>query len=230
MSAPRRTTQSLRDSALAALTAEIMACRRCPRLVAWREQVAREKRAAYRDEEYWGRPGARASATRGRASRSSASRRPRTAPTAPGGCSPATAPATSSTPRCWRAGLASAPVSRSRDDGLALRGAYDHRRRALRAAGEQPDPRRARPLPAVRAARARAARATCRVIVCLGAFAWEAALRIVAPGAGPRPRFAHGAELARGAGAARELPPQPAEHLHRAPDRGDAGRGARARD
>ena len=41
---------------LAALTAEIVACRACPRLVAWREGVAREKRAAYRDEEYWGRP------------------------------------------------------------------------------------------------------------------------------------------------------------------------------
>ena len=42
--------------ALAALTAEIVDCRACPRLVAWREQVAVEKRAAFRDEEYWGRP------------------------------------------------------------------------------------------------------------------------------------------------------------------------------
>ncbi len=41
---------------LPALTAEIVRCRACPRLVAWREDVAREKRAAYRDEEYWGRP------------------------------------------------------------------------------------------------------------------------------------------------------------------------------
>src|SRR5207237_7998058 len=41
---------------LRTLTAEIVACRACPRLVAWREDVAREKRAAYRDEEYWGRP------------------------------------------------------------------------------------------------------------------------------------------------------------------------------
>jgi uracil-DNA glycosylase family 4 len=41
---------------LAALTSEIVACRACPRLVAWREEVAREKRAAFRDEEYWGRP------------------------------------------------------------------------------------------------------------------------------------------------------------------------------
>ncbi len=39
-------------------------CRRCPRLVAWREQVARERRAAFADEEYWGRP-CRGSATRG---------------------------------------------------------------------------------------------------------------------------------------------------------------------
>jgi uracil-DNA glycosylase len=44
------------DDDLRALTAEIVACRACPRLVAWREDVAREKRAAYRDEEYWGRP------------------------------------------------------------------------------------------------------------------------------------------------------------------------------
>ncbi|MEJ7766110.1 MAG: uracil-DNA glycosylase, partial [Acidimicrobiales bacterium] len=35
---------------------EITACRSCPRLVAWREQVAEERRAAFRDEEYWGRP------------------------------------------------------------------------------------------------------------------------------------------------------------------------------
>ena len=39
-----------------ALDREILACRRCPRLVEWREQVAREKRKAYRDWDYWGRP------------------------------------------------------------------------------------------------------------------------------------------------------------------------------
>ena len=41
---------------IAALQGEISACRACPRLVSWREQVAREKRAAFADEEYWGRP------------------------------------------------------------------------------------------------------------------------------------------------------------------------------
>lgn len=38
------------------LTADIIVCRRCPRLVAWREEVAIEKRAAFADEDYWGRP------------------------------------------------------------------------------------------------------------------------------------------------------------------------------
>lgn len=47
---------SATNADLSALTAEIVSCRACPRLVAWREQVALEKRAAYRDEEYWGRP------------------------------------------------------------------------------------------------------------------------------------------------------------------------------
>ncbi|APR77211.1 Uracil-DNA glycosylase, family 5 [Minicystis rosea] len=41
---------------LATLHADLITCRRCPRLVAWRERVAEEKRRAYRDETYWGRP------------------------------------------------------------------------------------------------------------------------------------------------------------------------------
>ncbi|MDX2182146.1 MAG: uracil-DNA glycosylase [Bryobacteraceae bacterium] len=41
---------------MTALDREIVACNRCPRLVAWREEVARVKRRAYRDQEYWGRP------------------------------------------------------------------------------------------------------------------------------------------------------------------------------
>jgi uracil-DNA glycosylase len=41
---------------LQSLNAEILICRRCPRLVEWREQVAREKRRAFRDWEYWGKP------------------------------------------------------------------------------------------------------------------------------------------------------------------------------
>jgi uracil-DNA glycosylase len=44
------------ETDLSVLTAEIISCRRCPRLVAWREQVAAEKRASFADEDYWGRP------------------------------------------------------------------------------------------------------------------------------------------------------------------------------
>ena len=41
---------------LTLLTDDVIGCRRCPRLVAWRELVAAEKRAAFRDWDYWGRP------------------------------------------------------------------------------------------------------------------------------------------------------------------------------
>ena len=44
------------SDSLAHLEADVVACRSCPRLVAWREQVGREKRAAYRDDDYWARP------------------------------------------------------------------------------------------------------------------------------------------------------------------------------
>jgi len=56
---PRRPPESSDAEVLAALAqveAEVVTCRACPRLVAWREAVARDKRAAFRDEEYWGRP------------------------------------------------------------------------------------------------------------------------------------------------------------------------------
>ena len=84
---------------LAALEAAVVECRRCPRLVEWRERVATEKRAAFADWEYWGRP-------------------------VPGFGDPAAR----------------------------------------------------------------------LVIVALGAFGWEAALRLLAPGLRPKPRFGHGAE------------------------------------
>src|SRR5437764_14435279 len=54
LSGPETCTES--QQALEALQQRIIACRQCPRLVAWREQVAGEKRAAFQNEEYWGRP------------------------------------------------------------------------------------------------------------------------------------------------------------------------------
>ena len=49
-------TESVTEHWLTSLNQQVIACTRCPRLVAYREQVAREKRRAYRDCEYWGKP------------------------------------------------------------------------------------------------------------------------------------------------------------------------------
>ena len=106
------------------LNAALIGCRRCPRLVAWREKVAVEKRRAYRDETYWGRPRAGLRRFRTRASSSWASRPARTAPTARGACSPAIARATSSTRRSTARAWRPRPRAVSRDDGLRLRGVF----------------------------------------------------------------------------------------------------------
>jgi uracil-DNA glycosylase family 4 len=185
--------------ALAALAADVSACRTCPRLVEWRERVATEKRAAYRDWEYWGRP-------------------------VPGFGDPAArilvlglAPAAHGANRTGRmftgdrsgdflfaglhrAGLATRPVSLARGDGLELRDCYITA--AVRCA-----PPANKPLPEERDAcrrwleRELALLLEVRVTICLGAFAWEAALRTPAlvgsPIPRPRPRFGHAAEHGR---------------------------------
>jgi uracil-DNA glycosylase family 4 len=184
-------------SALDELEREVVACRRCPRLVEWRELVAREKRAAFARETYWGRP-------------------------IPGFGDPAArvmifglAPAAHGANRTGRVftgdrsgdflfaalhrtGFASQPTSEHAGDGLALRGAWITA--AVRCA-----PPANKPTPAERDAclpytvRELALLGAVRVVVCLGAFAWDAALRMLAArGASivrPRPRFGHGAEL-----------------------------------
>ncbi len=183
---------------LRAVEAEMVRCRACPRLVAWRERVAREKRRAFRDEDYWGRP-------------------------VPGfgdprawllvvGLAPA-AHGANRTGRMFtgdssgdflyaalhRAGLASQPGSRHRGDGLALSGAFVTA--ACRCAPPQNRPSREeldRCAPFLD--REAAALPGVRVVLCLGAVAWEAALghlrRRGLPLPRPRPRFGHGAELA----------------------------------
>jgi uracil-DNA glycosylase family 4 len=177
-------------SALAELEHEVVGCRRCPRLVAWREEVAQVKRAAFAAEDYWGRP-------------------------LPGFGDPAAgllilglAPAAHGGNRTgrvftgdrsgdwlfaalWRAGFANQPQSVSRGDGLALSDCWVTA--AVRCA-----PPANRPSPAERDnclpyfARELELLERVRVIMCLGGFAWDAALRTLgAPR--PRPRFAHGA-------------------------------------
>jgi len=184
---------------LAALADEVSHCRRCPRLVAWREQVAGERRAAFADQEYWGRP-------------------------LPGFGDPSArvlvlglAPAAHGANRTGRmftgdrsgdflfaalsrAGFANQPVSTGRDDGLLLTDMWITA--AVRCA-----PPANRPTPGERdaclpfSARELQLLANVRVILCLGAFAWDAGLRLIAacangrPPRSPRPRFGHAAEL-----------------------------------
>jgi uracil-DNA glycosylase family 4 len=197
-----------RDDELAKLSASVSRCRRCPRLVAWREQVARERRAAFASERYWGRP-------------------------LPGfgdpdarvlllGLAPA-AHGANRTGRMFtgdrsgdflfaalhRCDFANQPRSSGAQDGLRLSGAWITA--AVRCA-----PPANRPTPAERdtclpwTVRELELLADVRVVLCLGAFAWTAALVLLGAlgertargeplGAlRPRPRFAHGAELAAG--------------------------------
>ena len=184
-------------AAIATLDAEVVACRRCPRLVDWRERVAAEKRAAFADQQYWGRP------ITGFGDATARILVLGLAPAAHGG---------NRTGRVftgdrsgdwlfasmWRCGLANQPESRSRDDGLALHGAYVTA--TVRCA-----PPANKPLPAERdncfpyLLRELELLRDVRVVVCLGGFAWAAALRartsLGEPVPRPRPRFGHGAEL-----------------------------------
>jgi uracil-DNA glycosylase len=183
----------LNSKELAVLEREIVSCRRCPRLVAWREEVAREKRASYSDETYWGRP-------------------------VPGFGDPEAsivvfglAPAAHGANRTGRfftgdrsgdflfaalhrTGFANKPLSLHKDDGLQLSGLWISA--AVRCA-----PPQNKPTPAERDAclpyTARELELLdANVVVCLGAFAWDAALRLL--GTRPKPKFAHGAEYEAG--------------------------------
>ena len=181
-------------AALEALNEAVVDCRRCPRLVEWREQVAREKRAAYRDWTYWGRP-------------------------MPGFGDPAArilvlglAPAAHGGNRTGRiftgdrsgdflfaglhrVGLANQAESIHKDDGLKLQGAY-------RVAAVRRAPPATLPTPQERAncsdwlEREVALLPDIHVVLCLGGFAWESELRLRAGLGGtvtrPKPKFGHG--------------------------------------
>ena len=183
-------------SAFTTLSAEIVSCRSCPRLVSWREQVAVEKRASFAGAPYWGRP-------------------------VPGFGDPEArvvvvglAPAAHGANRTgrlftgdrsgdWlfrsmhRAGLANQPSSTSRDDGLELRDAYVTA--AVRCA--PPDNK---PTPAERdecrpfLERELALLVRTRVVVCLGAFSYQSVSAIC--GVRPGPKFGHGVEARVDAG------------------------------
>jgi uracil-DNA glycosylase family 4 len=182
-------------AALEALNEAVIECRRCPRLVEWRELVAREKRAAFRDEDYWGRP------LQGFGDPAARILILGLAPAAHGG---------NRTGRIFtgdrsgdflfaalhRAGLANQAESISRDDGLALGGAYI-------AAAVRCAPPANLPTPEERSncsawlEREVALLGEVHLVMCLGGFAWESGLRLrAALGGGsvprPKPKFGHG--------------------------------------
>jgi uracil-DNA glycosylase family 4 len=182
-------------SGLRALADEIVECRRCPRLVAWREDVARNPPARFAGQRYWARP-------------------------LPGFGDPAArvlvvglAPAAHGGNRTgriftgdrsgdflfaslYRTGFANQPTSIAAKDGLRLTGLYV-------AAVNRCAPPANRPTPAERdnclpyLARELRLLADARAVVALGAFAWDGVLRAAAQHGTPvrpRPRFGHGTE------------------------------------
>jgi uracil-DNA glycosylase len=185
-------------AALTALNEAVIACRRCPRLVEWRELVAREKRAAFRDQEYWGKP------MQGFGDPDARVLVLGLAPAAHGG---------NRTGRIFtgdrsgdflfasmhRLGLANQALSVSRDDGLELDGAYVVAAVRCAPPANKPTPEeRENCSPWLEQEVSLLKRV--RVVVCLGGFAWESALRLRAMLDGdavprPRPRFGHGVEL-----------------------------------
>ena len=170
------------------LEAEITTCRRCPRLVEWRERVAREKRAAYAHEDYWGRPVPGFGDPHARIYILGL------APAAHGGNRTGRV-FTGDRSGHWlfaslhRTGFANQPTSLHSEDGLELDGAFI-------AAAVRCAPPANRPLPSERdnclpyAAKELELMPSVRVIVCLGGFAWDAALRLDPPPS-PRPKFGH---------------------------------------
>ena len=185
---------------LAHIEAVVIECRRCPRLVEWRERVAREKVARFRHDDYWGRP------VPGFGDPDARILLLGLAPAAHGGNRTGrvfTGDASGDFlwPALHAAGLASRPESRRRGDGLEAIDLWI-------TAPVKSAPPDNKPLPSERdncapyLVRELAALDRVTVVVALGGFAWESALRTFAalgePTPRPRPRFAHGAEVQLG--------------------------------
>jgi uracil-DNA glycosylase len=182
-------------AALAELSGEIVTCFRCPRLVGWRELVAREKVARFRDETYWGRP------LPGFGDPDARVLIVGLAPAAHGGNRTGRVfTGDASGDFLWRAlhsvGMADRASSRRADDGLTLTGAYIAA--AVRCAPPLNKPTiEERDNCAPYLVREIAILDGVRVIVPLGQFGWDAVLRSLASLGTvlrPRPRFGHGAE------------------------------------
>jgi uracil-DNA glycosylase family 4 len=181
---------------LAELTREIVVCRKCPRLVAWREEAARHPPKRYEGWEYWARPVPGFGDPRAHLLIVGL------APAAHGGNRTGRI-FTGDRSGDWlyrslhRAGYASQPDSTHREDGLTLKGAYIAAVNRCPPPGNRPTPQeRDNCLPYL--ARELELLRRVEVLVALGSFAWDGALRAVAANGHliprPKPRFAHGAE------------------------------------
>ncbi len=184
------------EDSLERITQEVVECRRCPRLVEWRERVAVEKRAAYRGDTYWARP------VPGFGDADARLLLVGLAPAAHGGNRTGRI-FTGDRSGDWlfgalhRAGFANQPTSTSRDDGLQLIGAYISACVHCAPPGNKPLPEeRDNCLPYL----ARELRLLKRVtvIVCLGKFAYDGLAQVL--GLKRRPRFGHGVEASVGDG------------------------------
>jgi uracil-DNA glycosylase family 4 len=184
-----------RRAALALLHAEVVECRRCPRLVWWREKVAREKVARFVGEEYWGRP------VPGWGDLEARIFIVGLAPAAHGGNRTGRIFTGDRSgdflfPALHRAGLANQPTSVRRGDGLELRSVYVGSVNRCAPPGNRPTPEeRDNCLPYL--VRELQILGDVRVLLVLGKFAWEGTLRALSAlgnVARPAPKFGHGAE------------------------------------
>jgi len=193
-------TRRMQPNELGALARSIHRCRRCPRLVDWRKAAAADPPRRYRGEPYWAKP------LEGFGDPAARVVLIGLAPAAHGG-NRARRMFTGDRSGHWlyaalhRAGYSNRPQSEWRDDGLRLRGAY------VTAVNRCPPPAN-RPTPSERdnclpyLERELQLLSEARVLVALGGFAWDGALRAIGalgdPPPRPKPRFAHGAEARAG--------------------------------
>jgi uracil-DNA glycosylase len=182
---------------LALLTEDIVACWKCPRLVAWRQEAARLRPRRYAGEEYWARP------VPGFGDPEARILIVGLAPAAHGGNRTGRI-FTGDRSGDWlfaslhRTGWSNQPTSDRPGDGLRLVGAYVAAVNRCAPPGNRPTTReRDNCLPFL--ARELELLRRVRVLVTLGSFAWDGALRATGalghPAPRPRPRFGHGAEV-----------------------------------
>jgi uracil-DNA glycosylase family 4 len=196
--------------ALEVVQEQVVDCRRCPRLVAWREQVAERKRAAFADQDYWGRPVPAFGDPHARL--------------LVVGLAPAAHGAnrtgrmfTGDRSGDWlfralhRAGFANQPHAEHRGDGLALSDLWLTASVRCAPPDNKPTPAERRSCRPYLESELLALGPGLRAVVALGGFAWSHLFRVLADAGWdlprPRPRFGHG--VSAGAGRPATAPAEP---------------------